>query len=52
MTHHARWKTIVGVPFAALFVLISLMNTSCSQQQAQGGGFQMPPMPVETATVT
>jgi len=24
----------------------------CSQQQAQGGGFQMPPMPVETATVT
>ncbi len=52
MTHHARWKTIFGVPFAALFVLISLMNTSCSQQQAQGGGFQMPPMPVETATVT
>lgn len=52
MTHHTGWKKIIGFSFAALFVFISLSNISCSQQQAQGGGgFQMPPMPVEAATV-
>ena len=49
MKQHAIWKTTNSFLFAAFF--ISLLTTSCSQQQAQGGGFQMPPMPVETATV-
>lgn len=52
MTHHANWKTKTRNSFTVLSVFIALMNTSCSQQQAQGGGFQMPPMPVEAATVT
>lgn len=52
MTQHAKWKTKIKVSFAALAVFVFLMNTGCSQQQAQGGGFQMPPMPVEAATVT
>lgn len=52
MTQHVNWKTKIKVSFAALAVFIFLMNTGCSQQQAQGGGFQMPPMPVEAATVT
>ncbi|MGH7496642.1 MAG: efflux RND transporter periplasmic adaptor subunit [bacterium] len=32
-------------------IFLSFVISACSQQQAQGG-FQMPPMPVETATVT
>jgi len=51
MTHYARWKATGSFLLAAVFIFISLIITSCSQQQAQGG-FQMPPMPVETATVT
>jgi membrane fusion protein (multidrug efflux system) len=51
MTHYARWKATGSFLLAAFFVSISLIITSCSQQQAQGG-FQMPPMPVETVTVT
>jgi membrane fusion protein (multidrug efflux system) len=50
MKHDARWKTTGGFLLAALLIFISLITTSCSQQQAQGG-FKMPPMPVETATV-
>ena len=50
MTHDARWKATGSFLFAAAFIFISLLTTSCSQQQAQGG-FKMPPMPVETATV-
>jgi membrane fusion protein (multidrug efflux system) len=34
-----------------MLIFSALVISSCSQQQAQGG-FQMPPMPVETATVT
>ncbi len=52
MTQCSRCKTTTNSLFAAAFIFISLITTSCSQQQAQGGGFQMPPMPVETATVT
>lgn len=52
MTQYSKWKTTISFLFAALFIFISLLTTSCSQQQAQGGGFQMPPMPVETAKVT
>ncbi len=51
MTHYARWKATGSFLLAAAFIFILLITTSCSQQQAQGG-FQMPPMPVETATVT
>jgi membrane fusion protein, multidrug efflux system len=29
----------------------SLVNINCSKQQAAGGGFSMPPMPVQVATV-
>ena len=49
MTQYSRWKTTISFLFATF--LISLFATNCSQQQAQGGGFQMPPMPVETAKV-
>lgn len=52
MTQYSRWKTTNSFLFAALFIFISLLIAGCSQQQAQGGGFQMPPMPVETAKVT
>jgi membrane fusion protein (multidrug efflux system) len=51
MTYDARWKAAGSFLIAAAFVFISLFTTSCSQQQAQGG-FKMPPMPVEAATVT
>jgi membrane fusion protein (multidrug efflux system) len=51
MMHDVRWKATGGFPVAATLILISFIASSCSQQQAQGG-FQMPPMPVETATVT
>lgn len=51
MMHYARWKATGSFLFAAIFSFISLLTTSCSQQQAQGG-FKMPPMPVETAKVT
>jgi len=51
MTQYSRWKTTSSFLLAAGFIFISLITTSCSQQQAQGG-FQMPPMPVETAKVT
>lgn len=51
MTQYSRWKTTNSFLFAALLIFISLLTTNCTQQQAQGG-FQMPPMPVETAKVT
>jgi len=51
MTHYARRKATNSFLLAAVFIFISLIATSCTQQQAQGG-FQMPPMPVETAKVT
>jgi membrane fusion protein (multidrug efflux system) len=50
MTQYSSWKSTLSFLVAAFFVVF--LTTSCSQQQAQGGGFQMPPMPVETATVT
>lgn len=50
MTRDAKWKTTGDFLAAVAFILISLLIASCSQQQAQGG-FKMPPMPVETATV-
>jgi membrane fusion protein (multidrug efflux system) len=51
MTYDVRWKATGSFLLAAVLIFISFFATSCSQQQAQGG-FQMPPMPVETATVT
>jgi membrane fusion protein (multidrug efflux system) len=51
MAHYAKWKAPGSFLLAVVFIFISLITTSCSQQQAQGG-FKMPPMPVETATVT
>ncbi len=51
MTHGSRGNASRRFLFAVLVSFIFLMTTSCSQQQAQGG-FQMPPMPVETATVS
>ena len=38
---------ILGTAIAALFFI----NNGCSEQKASGGGFTMPPMPVEVAKV-
>jgi len=51
MTQYSRCKATNSFLLAAVVIFIFLITTSCSQQQAQGG-FQMPPMPVETAKVT
>ncbi len=48
MTYNVRWKAAGHVLAVAVF---SLLLANCSQQQTQSGGFQMPPMPVEAATI-
>lgn len=52
MMKHCNRPRKSAALFLTITALSAFMLSACSQQQAQGGGFQMPPMPVETATVT
>lgn len=52
MMPHRNWPRKNAALFSILTACLSFMISACSQQQAQGGGFQMPPMPVEVATVS
>ncbi len=52
MMYHLNWPRKSAALFPIVSVCFSFLISACSQQQAQGGGFQMPPMPVEVATVT
>ncbi|HLG33204.1 MAG TPA: hypothetical protein VI362_09180, partial [Ignavibacteriaceae bacterium] len=40
------------VLFGLVIVSLTLLNTNCSDQQADSGQFSMPPMPVEVTIVT
>src|SRR5437879_1608536 len=48
----SRITRIVNSLFAGLVLLLILFGSGCSKQAAGGGGFSMPPMPVEVAPVT
>jgi len=39
------------ISFCAIMISLILMNTSCSDKNAESGQFSMPPMPVEVAQV-
>ena len=45
-------KEIVNSLFGGFILLFILLGSGCSKQAAGGGGFSMPPMPVEVAPVT
>lgn len=52
MMHLRNWHRKSAALFLIPMALLVFTISACSQQQAQGGGgFQMPPMPVEAATV-
>ena len=52
----AEWVTKqnqkIALPTLSVFVLIMLFVSGCSKQGSAGGGFSMPPMPVEVAQAT
>src|SRR5262245_37095476 len=50
MTHQLNVHRRGASLLVMLMIFMSFVLSACSQQQAQGG-FQMPPMLVETATV-
>ncbi len=40
------------VLFGSVLISLAFLNTNCADQNAEGGHFSMPPMPVEVANVT
>jgi membrane fusion protein (multidrug efflux system) len=51
MRQHLKLNSKCSLLTTAVCAFLMLVAAACSQQQAQGG-FKMPPMPVEAATVT
>lgn len=51
MNADSRARVLASLALAALLASAGIFPAGCSKEQGGGGGFQMPPMPVETAVV-